>query len=115
MTNDVVCSVEELLIARNSVSRYVDFLAECMESYMLILNQIQSEGIQDELIGAELSNIVSRVQVHKNAIVAEGKEVSVHIAKSIDLLEDTEDFMFPYGGVSNVINVLNDLFERDKR
>lgn len=108
MNKDTIYDEMELSIAANNLLNYADFLSRSIESYIILINEVQENGIKDELICSKLSDLVSRVTPYKTAIYNEVEKINSEINKAIEDVSKADNFKFPDSILKDIISLLSE-------
>jgi methyl-accepting chemotaxis protein len=106
MRPDLICAENELSIAINSINTYSDFLSRTIDSYISILSKIQDEGINDDLICEQLSNVADEIKPYIKDIYEESEEISKNIRDFISEISEVDDFKFPFDITAPIASLL---------
>lgn len=108
MNKDVVYDEMELTIATNNILNYADFLSRSIERYISLINEVQENGIQDELICSKLSELVSTVTPYKTAIYNEVEKINSEVHKAIEEVAKADNFKFPDSVLKDMVSLLGE-------
>lgn len=103
---DIVCAEAELSIAVNQIVNYANFLASSIETYISILSDIQTRGIEDALVSAQLTQLALNVQPYKQMLVKKAEEVQAVVKSYVEDVAAADKFQFPEDPASGVSALL---------
>lgn len=109
MGRDIVYDENELSIATNSMVNYADFLSRCIEEYLTLLDDLQSKGIQDEVICSKIADLITIIETYKTVIYDECQDIRTKVNKSIEEIALEDDFRFP-SDITSVVDALLSMF-----
>lgn len=96
MANYVVCAEDEISSAANKIINYADYLERQMMYYLKVMAWVQEEGIQDELICGELSDLAEEVRDNIVAVAtAVSPELSTIISQEVSEIESADRLSYP--------------------
>lgn len=107
MSVDIVCAEGELSMAVNSLTAYADFLARTIEAYIAVLSDIQTKGIQDDLVCAKLSSLALALQPYKTTIKTECEDIAADVQDYINGISDADNFTFPADITESMTSLLD--------
>ena len=108
MAKFVVCSEDELLEARNKIVSYTDFLQRKVEHYRKVLSWAQENGIHDNLISSELSDLAEET----NRLVSEvcgamDPELNSAVSDTLRDFERADTFQYPSSLLEQISSFLS--------
>lgn len=92
MNKDIVYDETELSITANQLANYADFLADCIDEYVNLLNELKTKGIQDEKVCADIEQLMESISPYKIHIYNEGQKIKNLVNKSINEVEQADKF-----------------------
>lgn len=108
MRKDIVSAEAELSVAANQIARYADFLAESVQTYVQILSRLQTQGIQDDLVCARLTEIALSVQPAVRELGDQSETIRSKVSEFISEVEKVDKLAFPSG----VIEIIKSVFSQ---
>lgn len=103
---DVVCAEAELSIAANKIVTYADFLANSIETYIGILDDIKSKGIQDSHVSGQLAQLAFQVMPYAKTLHEEAADIQTAMKSYMEGIEDADKFSFPLNSMSMIASLL---------
>lgn len=107
MSTDIICAEGELSKAVNQIGEYSDFLVRTIRAYKKIVEEIQNQGIQDELINKKLAEMMVLLNPLEHLLITENSFISIKIGKYITSIEQADQFIFPADVTSSVMSILS--------
>ncbi|WP_075718598.1 hypothetical protein [Roseburia sp. 499] len=109
MGRHVVYDENELSLVTNSMVNYAEFLSRCIEEYITLLDDLQSKGIQDEVICSKIADLETTIKSYKTVIYDECQDIRTKVNKSIEEIALEDDFRFP-SDITSVVGSLLSMF-----
>ena len=108
MSNSVICSEREFLVARNKMCNYADFLTRKFGEFSRILSWIQSSALEDDLISAELTRLVDEMKPTLEALnQVINSELKGLINSELTNIAQADDFRYNSSLLDEIYTILS--------
>ena len=108
MKNDFVASESEISIAVNKITNMAKVMSDSIDSYVSILSDIQTSGIKDQMICAELNAIIYLAKSYQIVISAVNEDLASKIINpALSEVESNDNFQFPSDFMTEVTYLLS--------
>jgi hypothetical protein len=101
----VINDEPELSAAANSIVNYADFLSRSIATYINILSDVQTKGINDVLVCAKLGDLADKLKNYDQSILDNCTKLSTYVSQDIADVEAADNFSFP-GDLTSAIAAL---------
>lgn len=95
----------ELSKAANAIVNYAGFLSRSIASYINILADVQSKGINDDLVCSKLSDLAQKLSNYDESIYETCTRISACVSRDITGIEAADNFRFP-SDLTTIISAL---------
>lgn len=95
MGQEFVLDESEISLAVNKITTIIQFLQESVDSYISILEKVETEGINDDLVCSKLESLAAIANLYRKKLETFNTKFSADINTSISSVEDSDNFQFP--------------------
>lgn len=96
MNKDIVIDQGELSKASNKITTYGNFLINCIEEYKTIIDDMeQSKAFSDEVVLAEIHNLINQLQPYESKISSSCQAIEKIIKDNIQDISSADNFKYP--------------------
>lgn len=107
---DIIVDECELSIVANVVQRDVNKILDVMSKYNTILATLQTEGIQDNSISAQFSEIAEELAFCGEQLKTNISAIGTTVNRGIERVEEADAFRFPHTTLADLIDQLISAF-----
>lgn len=109
MAESVIIHESEMLLYKNQLLRYTEFLMEKVEEFRSIMTGIQSSAFEDELLNARLSVLLmSTLPIFKELDQVIGQEVQAGIQQTVSKIDEAANgFSYPGSFLDRIRSLLS--------
>lgn len=107
MSNNLKISEGEFSIYKNKISTYCDFLSESIDSYIAVLDEVLSIGINDVKITNAITDLKTRIKPIAENLESSSSSVNSSLSIFLSDVESEDKFNYSDEGMSSIFSILS--------
>lgn len=107
MKQDFILAESEISTAVNKITNMANFLVQSVDDYIAVLSKLQTDGINDNRICAEISELAALVKSNRASVQAVSDQLAGYINVGISEAESCDNFQFPSDFMTEVTSLLS--------